>query len=111
MLGRGGKGNVCVERKQGRCGASLCGHASAAREWMRAPTECVHVELTAGSRTHGYTEDLHKAQAALAAATSAAQVDVRSKGGGVVLDELSRHRRRVSRAATVLAGEREEERV
>ena len=52
-----------------------------------------------------HSEDLEKAQAALAAATSAAEVDVRAKGGGAVLEEMTRQRRRVSRAVTALAVE------
>eukprot|EP00277_Geminigera_cryophila_P007106 CAMPEP_0179414240 /NCGR_PEP_ID=MMETSP0799-20121207/5552_1 /TAXON_ID=46947 /ORGANISM="Geminigera cryophila, Strain CCMP2564" /LENGTH=791 /DNA_ID=CAMNT_0021186817 /DNA_START=407 /DNA_END=2782 /DNA_ORIENTATION=- len=52
-----------------------------------------------------HQEDLEKAQAALAAATCAARADVRVKGGGGVIDEMTRQRRRVSRAATCIATE------
>jgi hypothetical protein len=38
------------------------------------------------AQLHEHQQDLEKAQAALKAATSAAQVDVRAKGGGAVLD-------------------------
>ena len=76
---------------------------TAAKQSLEAELASIKEEMQA--QIHEHQQDLEKAQAALKAATSAAQVDVRAKGGGAVLDEMARERRRVARTSSALAAE------
>jgi len=76
---------------------------AAAKQSLESELASIREEMQA--QIHEHQQDLEKAQAALKAATSAAQVDVRAKGGGAVLDEMARERRRVARASSALAAE------
>jgi hypothetical protein len=76
---------------------------AAAKQSLESELASIREEMQA--QLHEHQQDLEKAQAALKAATSAAQVDVRAKGGGAVLDEMARGRRSVARASSALAAE------
>ena len=78
---------------------------AATKEAAARQSELASVKEEMQAQIHEHEQDLFKAQAALEAATSAARVDVRAKGGGVVLDEMARERRRVARALSAVAAQ------
>ena len=78
---------------------------AATKEAAARQSELASVKEEMQAQIHEHEQDLFKAQAALEATTSAARVDVRAKGGGVVLDEMARERRRVARALSAVAAQ------